>query len=283
MDYRPTETRDRLAERRAQVYAPESAESRRAVIVMGMRRAGWLLVLLFVWQVVAWLGPWPSWLFPGPLHVASALGDLLTSGKLLPAIGRSLLRLGTGYGLSLLIGIPLGMLLGRNRWVEEVLGAPVLGLQALPSITWLPVALLWFGLSEAAILFVVVVGSVLAVALSAESGVRNIDPSWVRAARTLGASGWRLYTTIYLPASTPALLAGAKLGWSFAWRSLMAAELIFISGGLGQLLELGRQLNDVSRIFAVMATITLIGLVVEKLVFAPLEEAVRRRFGTNVE
>lgn len=280
MDFQPTETRERAG---LLLRTGPSAGGRRALIVMGLRRTGWLLVLLLVWQLMAWFGPWPEWVFPGPLQVATALGDLFVTGALLPAVGRSLLRLGIGYGIALVIGIPLGMLLGRNRWVEEIFGAPVLGLQALPSITWLPVALLWFGLSEAAILFVVVAGSVLAVALSAESGVRNIDPSWVRAARTLGAGGWRLYTTIFLPASTPALLAGAKLGWSFAWRSLMAAELIFISGGLGQLLELGRQLNDVSRIFAVMATITLIGLAVEKLAFGPLEEAVRRRFGTNVE
>lgn len=248
-----------------------------------LRRTGWLLVLLLVWQMISWLGPWPEWVFPGPAQVARALGEILANGSLLPAVGRSLLRLGVGYGISLLVGIPLGMLLGKNRWVEEVFGAPVLGLQALPSITWLPVALLWFGLSEAAILFVVVAGSVLAIALAAESGVRNLDPSWIRAAQTLGAKGLRLYTTVYLPASTPALVAGAKLGWSFAWRSLMAAELIYVSGGLGQLLELGRELNDVSRIFAVMVVITLIGLMVEKLVFAPLETATRKRFGTLTE
>lgn len=280
MDYQPSKTRGRTG---LLPRLSAGAGGKKAMLVMGLRRTGWLLVLLVLWQVVVWLGPWPTWVLPGPLQVAASLTELVSAGLLLPAVGRSLLRLGIGYGLALLVGIPLGLLLGRNRWFEEVFGAPVLGLQALPSITWLPVALLWFGLSEAAILFVVVAGSVLAVALSAESGVRNLDPSWVRAARTLGAGGWRLYTTIYLPASTPALLSGAKLGWSFAWRSLMAAELIFISGGLGQLLELGRQLNDVSRIFAVMATITLIGLIVEKLVFGPLEEAVRRRFGTNVE
>lgn len=280
MDLQPTEARERAG---FSIRLGAGASGRRALIVMSLRRTAWLLVLLLLWQLIAWVGPWPEWVFPGPLQVVSALGDLLVTGALLPAVGRSLLRLGVGYGIALAIGIPLGLLLGRNRWFEEIFGAPILGLQALPSITWLPVALLWFGLSEAAILFVVVAGSVLAVALSAESGVRNIDPSWIRAARTLGAGGWRLYTTIYLPASTPALLSGAKLGWSFAWRSLMAAELIFISGGLGQLLELGRQLNDVSRIFAVMATITLIGLTVEKLAFGPLEESVRRRFGTNVE
>lgn len=253
------------------------------MLIGALRRFCWLIVLLCLWQLVAWLGPWPAWVFPGPIEVGASLGSLIASGALFPAVGRSLTRLGIGYSISLVVGIPLGMLLGKNRWVEEILGAPVLGLQALPSITWLPVALLWFGLSEVAILFVVVAGSVLAVALAAEGGVRNIDPSWTRAAKVLGAGGWRLYTTIYLPASTPALVSGAKLGWSFAWRSLMAAELIYVSGGLGQLLELGRELNDVARIFAVMVVITIIGLIVEKFVFTPAEAAVRRRFGTNVE
>lgn len=247
----------------------------------GFRRLGWLLLLLTLWEVVARVGPWPPWIFPGPIEVGASLAELIADGTLFPAIGRSLARLGIGYGISLLIGIPLGLLLGRNQAVNEAVGTPILGLQALPSITWLPVALLWFGLSERAILFVVVAGSVLAVALASEAGVRNLDPTWVRAARTLGASGVKLYTTVLFPASLPALVAGAKLGWSFAWRSLMAAELLYVSGGLGQLLQTGRDLNDVSRIFAVMVVITLIGLASEKLLFAPLERVVRRRFGTD--
>lgn len=247
----------------------------------GFRRLGWLVLLLVLWEVAAHVGPWPPWIFPGPLEVGESLWDLAWEGTLFPAIGRSLARLGIGYGISLAIGIPLGLLLGRNQAVNEAVGTPILGLQALPSITWLPVALLWFGLSESAILFVVVAGSVLAVALASEAGVRNLDPTWVRAARTLGASGMKLYTTVLFPASLPALVAGAKLGWSFAWRSLMAAELLYVSGGLGQLLQTGRDLNDVSRIFAVMVVITLIGLASEKLLFAPLERVVRRRFGTD--
>lgn len=246
-----------------------------------IRRTLWFLLLLLAWEVVSRLGPWQPWIFPGPIAVARSLGEIAANGSLLPAVGRSLARLGLGYGISLAVGIPLGMLIGRNRWVDEIFGTPILGLQALPSITWLPVALLWFGLSEGAILFVVVAGSVLAVALSAEAGVRNLSPTWVRAARTLGATGRRLYTTVLFPASTPALLSGAKLGWSFAWRSLMAAELLYVSGGLGQLLQTGRELNDVARIFAVMAVITAIGFFTEKLLFKPLEQAVRRRFGTD--
>ncbi|HWV39968.1 MAG TPA: ABC transporter permease [Vulgatibacter sp.] len=250
-------------------------------MISGLRRAGFVLLLVVLWELVARYGPWPPWIFPGPLATATSLGELARAGTLWPGIGRSLARLGIGYGISLLIGVPLGLLIGRNRWADEILGTPVLGLQALPSITWLPVALLWFGLSQTAILFVVVVGSVLAIAVASESGVRNLDPLWVRAALTLGSRGWRLYWTVLLPGSLPAVLAGAKLGWTFAWRSLMAAELLFVSGGLGQLLQTGRELNDVPQIFAVMAVITMIGFGTEKLLFGPAERAVRRRFGTE--
>ncbi|HEY0840578.1 MAG TPA: ABC transporter permease [Vulgatibacter sp.] len=251
------------------------------MVISGLRRAGFVLLLLVVWELASRFGPWPPWILPGPIATAVALRDLALAGTLWPAIGRSILRLAVGYGISVVIGVPLGLLIGRNRWADEFLGTPILGLEALPSITWLPVALLWFGLSETAILFVVVAGSVLSIAVAAEAGVRNLDPLWVRAALTLGSRGWRLYWTVLLPGSLPAVLAGAKLGWTFAWRSLMAAELLFVSGGLGQLLQTGRELNDVPRIFAVMATIAIIGFTTEKLLFAPAERAVRRRFGTD--
>lgn len=251
------------------------------MVISGLRRAGFVLLLLIAWELVSRYGPWPPWIFPGPLAAAISLADLARTGTLWPAIGRSLLRLTIGYGISLAVGIPLGLLIGRNRWADEILGTPILGLEALPSITWLPVALLWFGLSQTAIVFVVVAGSVLSIAVSAEAGVRNLDPLFVRAALTLGSRGWRLYWTVLLPASLPAVLAGAKLGWTFSWRSLMAAELLFVSGGLGQLLQTGRELNDVARIFAVMVVISIIGFSTEKLLFAPAERAVRRRFGTD--
>jgi NitT/TauT family transport system permease protein len=248
---------------------------------LALRRTGWLVVLVVLWELVARFGPWEPWVLPGPIHVAVSLWELVLDGSVFRAVGTSMARLGLGYGISLLAGIPLGLALGRNRWVEESVGTIVLGLQALPSICWLPVAILWFGLSEAAILFVVIAGSVLAIALASEAGVRNLNPIWIRAGRTLGAQGIRLYTSVLFPAALPALVSGAKLGWTFAWRSLMAAELLYVSGGLGQLLEGGRQLNDVARVFAVMVVIIALGLSVEKLLFAPLERHVRERFGTD--
>ena len=187
-----------------------------------------------------------------------------------------------GYGLSLVIGIPLGLLLGRVRPVQDTLGSIILGLQALPSICWLPLALLWFGLSEKAILFVVVMGAVLSVTLSTADGVHNTPPLYLRAARTMGASGLMLYRGVILPSALPAIISGMKLGWSFAWRSLMAGELLYVSLGLGQLLTMGRELNDMAQVIAVMLVIIAMGLLVDRAVFAPVERRVRERWGLQV-
>jgi NitT/TauT family transport system permease protein len=243
------------------------------------RRIGWTLAVLGLWEALARLGPWPSWIFPPPTAVAVSLWDLARHGLLVPTIARSLARLAVGYGIALAVGIPLGLAVGRSRIAEELFGAPLLGLQALPSICWLPVAILWFGLSEGAILFVVVMGSALSIAIATQSGVRTTHPILLRAARTLGAKGLRLYTTAILPAALPSLLSGAKLGWTFAWRSLFAAELLYVKGGLGQLLQASRELNDVARVFAVMAVILFLGLCTDRWVFGPLERSVRLRYG----
>jgi NitT/TauT family transport system permease protein len=145
-------------------------------------------------------------------------------------------------------------------------------------------ALLWFGLSEKAIMFVVVMGAVLSVTLSTADGVRNTPPLYLRAARTMGARGLRLYTGVILPSALPAILSGMKLGWSFAWRSLMAGELLYVSVGLGlgQLLTMGRELNDMSQVIAVMLLIVAIGLLVDRAIFAPVERRVRERWGLQL-
>jgi NitT/TauT family transport system permease protein len=138
---------------------------------------------------------------------------------------------------------------------------------------------LWFGLSETAILFVVVMGALLSITLSTEAGVKNTPPLYLRAARNLGARGWKMYALVILPAALPSIITGMKLGWSFAWRSLMAAELLYVSLGLGHLLTMGRELNDMSQVIAVMLIIIVIGLVIDRLVFAPIESRVRERWG----
>ena len=249
--------------------------------------SGWRLRLLFfvallaAWEALFRLRLWPSYVFPSMLSVGESLRLGLADGSYPLAIAVSLRRILMGYGLSLVIGIPLGLLLGRIKFVQDTVGTMVLGLQALPSICWLPLALLWFGLSERAILFVVVMGAVLSVTLSTADGVRNTPPLYLRAARTMGAQGLTLYTRVILPAALPAIISGMKLGWSFAWRSLMAGELLYVSLGLGQLLTMGRELNDMSQVIAVMLVIVAIGLLVDRALFTPVERRIHERWGLH--
>ena len=204
---------------------------------------------------------------------------LAEAGKLQAGIARSLGRLFWGYGISVLIGVPLGLLTARLSFMRKTVKPVITGLQALPSICWMPLALLWFGLNESAILFVVVMGSLLAVAIAAEDGVNSIAPSLLAAAGTLGIRGVRFYSGVLVPAALPGIVTGLKLGWSFAWRALMAGELLFVSGGLGELLTEGRELLDVGQVVAVMLTIIAVGVVMDRVLFQVIETKVRRRWG----
>ena len=243
------------------------------------RKLIFFATLIAIWQIAASSGLWAEYIFPSPLSVAQTLARGFQNGTFIVGIVTSLQRLLIGFGISAVIGIVSGLALGRVKLLDETFGALVLGLQTLPSICWLPLALLWFGLSETAILFVVVMGALLAITTATEAGVKNTPPLYLRAARNLGARGWKLYALVIFPAALPEIITGMKLGWSFAWRSLMAAELLYVSLGLGHLLMMGRELNDMSQVVAVMLVIIAIGLVVDRLIFAPLETRVRARWG----
>lgn len=245
-----------------------------------LRRLVFFAALIGAWQGLASLGLWSEMLFPSPAGVARTLFRALADRSLILATAASMKRLLAGYAISVLIGVPLGLLLGRIRWLDETVGMLALGLQALPSICWLPLALLWFGLSEAAMLFVVVMGSLMALTLATRDGVSNIPPVFLRAGQTLGARGWRLYVYIVLPASLAAVLTGARLGWSFAWRSLMAAELLYVSVGLGCTLTIGRELHDMALVVAAMIVIMAVGLLTDSQVFARVERYIHTRWGT---
>jgi NitT/TauT family transport system permease protein len=243
------------------------------------RRLVFYLLLLATWQAVASSGIWPDYLFPGPLGVLSALLTGFQSGQYLQAALVSLQRLAMGYGIALVIGLTLGLLIGRIRLLEETVGSLILGLQALPSVCWLPLAILWLGLTEQAIIFVVVMGALFSITLGVDAGVKNTPPIYLKAARNLGARGVALSTQVILPAALPAILNGLKQGWTFAWRSLMAGELLFFTLSLGNLLQTGRDLNDASQVMAVMVVIIVIGVTIDGLVFAPIERRVRERWG----
>ena len=217
-------------------------------------------------------------LLPGPDQVAQSLVAGLADGTLAMATATSLWRMLAGFTLSFVLAVPVGLAL-RCKELDDTLGALVLALQALPSICWLPLAAAWFGQNDWAILFMVATGSFLAVTATVRDGVRHLPPNYLRAAQTMGAGPWRQVTGVLLPASLPALVSGAKLGWSFAWRSLMAGELLYVNRGLGQHLAQGRAAGDLSRVMAVMVVIVCIGLLVDRLAFAPLESRVRERWG----
>ena len=242
-----------------------------------VRTLAFAATAIALWALVTSRG---SPLLPGPLAVLRALVATTVDGTLPAAIVKTLARLGVGYAVALLIGIPLGLALARAKLVKEVLGPIVLGMSAVPSICWLPLAILWFGLSELAIQVVVVCGAVLPIAIATESAVRQVSPSIDRAARTMGASGARLLLTVTLPAALPGILSGAKLGWTFALRSLMAGELLFVSGGLGQMLETGRDLGDTALVVAIVLVIVVVGRASEWALFGRLDRFVARRWGT---
>jgi NitT/TauT family transport system permease protein len=240
---------------------------------------GAVVGLVLLWQGLAALGLWPPYLFPGPADVATTLGRVGANGELVTALLVTLRRILLGYGAATLMGLGLGLLLARSRTLSAVAGPAVLGLQAMPSICWFPLAILWIGLNEGAILFVTAIGTLFAVAAATEAAIRTIPPAYVRAASTMGAKGWRLYWRVVLPAALPTLLTGLRVGWSFAWRSLMAAEMLFMNLGLGHLLGMGRELADAAQVVAVILVILGLGLLVDRLVFAQAEQAVRRRWG----
>ena len=243
----------------------------------------WKLVfyafLLLVWEGICLLHIWPPYLFPSPGQVWEALAGGIADHTILIAAAVSLKRIVVGYSISLIAGGLIGILIGGNKLLDETLGSLISGLQTLPSICWLPLAVLWFGISETSILFVVVMGAFLAIAIATDAGIKNIPPLYVRAALTMGTGRWDTVVRVILPAALPSVVTGMKLGWSFAWRALMAGELLFVSMGLGHLLQMGRDLNDMAQVVAVMIVIVLIGLSADKLIFSRLEATVQERWG----
>ncbi len=244
-----------------------------------LRGIGFALLFGALWALASRVAQSP--LAPGPGDVFGAMHTALREGTLVRAVGISVARLLVGYGVALAAGIPLGVALARVRFIKETVGPLVLGLSAVPSICWLPLAILWFGLSELAIQVVIVLGAMLPVAIATESAVRHVPPVIDKAARTMGARGVRLLATVTIPAALPGIVGGAKLGWTFALRSLMAGELLFVSGGLGQLLETGRDLGDTALVVAVVVVVVALGRASEWILFSRLDREIGRRWGVE--
>lgn len=235
--------------------------------------------IIVVWQVVAMTGIWPENIFPSPYEVAEDLAYGAYDGSLFYGIATSMWRLAVGLGIAIVGGIILGIFMARVEAVNQTVGSLVLGLQSIPSVAWVPLAILWFGLNDAGIIFVTAVGAVFAVTINTYTGVKNIDPHFIEAARNMGARGSQLITAVLIPAAFPYMISGFKQGWAFAWRGVIGAELLFSFLGLGFLLNAGRSLNDVSQVIAIMLVIMGIGLAVDGVVFKRVEYKVMSRWG----
>jgi NitT/TauT family transport system permease protein len=236
--------------------------------------------LLCLWQALVLLKFWPEYIFPAPAKVFETIISGFRDLSFLIAIRISLQRILIGYGISILLGGILGLLMSKSRLINDTLGGLVLSLQTLPSICWLPLALLWFGLNERAIIFVTIMGALFSITIATDSSVKNISPLYIKAGKNMGAKNITLFWEVIIPAALPSIIPGLRQGWSFAWRSLMAGELLFVNMGMGYLLAMGRELNDMSQVIAVMFMIAFISILIDKLVFGRIEASLRYKWGT---
>lgn len=235
--------------------------------------------VIAVWYAMARSHASVSHVFPAPADVVHSLRKGFADGSLWVAFGASLRRVAIGYAISVALGVALGVVISSSRFMEQTVGGLLTSLQSLPSICWLPLAVLWFGSSEKAILFVIVMGSVLSITISMEAGRMQTPKIYSMAGRNLGARGWRLFVFVLFPAGLPYLVAGLKQGWAFALRGLIAGEMIFATFGLGQQLMAGRRSNDMGLVVAVMLLILALGWIVDFALFRSLERRMRLKWG----
>ncbi|MFD9241228.1 ABC transporter permease [Streptomyces sp. NPDC059556] len=246
-----------------------------------------VVLVLAVWQILVSAKITEETKLPEPSAVWDGLTDMWLQGTLLEVIWTSVSRGLAGFLLALAIGTPLGLLVARVKFVRAAIGPILSGLQSLPSVAWVPPAVLWFGLNDAMMFTVILLGAVPSIANGLVSGVDQVPPLFLRAGRTMGATGLRGTWHVTLPAALPGYLAGLKQGWAFSWRSLMAAEIIASSPdlglGLGQLLENGRNNIDLPGVFLAILLILVVGIAIDLLIFSPLERWVLRSRGLLVK
>ncbi len=268
----------------------------------------WFLFIIFIWETGYRIIGWKSWVFPAPSHILDSTLSLLNidsnfgydvvehwpfpdlpnknpkgfwQSPLVTAQVISCLRLLIGFFFSALFGSLIGVIMWRFNSVNQFFGPIFLGLQTLPSVCWVPLAILLFGINEVGILFVLIVGSICSIAIALRDGLKNLSPIYRKAGKMLGAHRLNLYRYVLLPASLPALSNSLRQGFAFCWRSLMGAELIFSveNQGLGFLLAAGRDFSDVAQVVAIMILMVMIGMIIDAYVFAKIDHRIRQRFG----
>jgi NitT/TauT family transport system permease protein len=247
------------------------------LLAVGLVVGGWQLLFLSGWR--------PAYVLPAPATVLAALGDMVTTAAFWDAVVTTLRRALLGFAAALVIGTVLGVLVARVRPLRLAVGSLITGMQTMPSIAWFPFAILLFGITEQAIAFVVILGAAPSIANGIIAGIDHVPPQLVRAGRMMGARGFALYRLVVLPAALPSYVAGLNQGWAFAWRSLMAGELLVLiigAASLGANLEFARQLSQADRMLATMIVILFVGMVADG-VFAAMSRRLRRARGLAID
>ncbi len=239
-------------------------------------------VFLAVWQLVYMSEVLPKLSLPSPLAVGQTITELVLDFTLVKGTAFTLWRLFLGFLISLALGLIIGLLMIKFQQFGKTMSSFAVGLQSFPSIAWIPFAILLIGFNDSGILFVVVMSCVFSVMLSTYTGLRNVPPIYIRAARNMGAKGFTLFRYVLIPAATPTLIMGMRQAWSFAWHALIGAEMLITTlVGLGYILSVGREFSNMSQIIATMIVIFTIGLIFDRVVFIKIEEKIRDRWGLD--
>jgi len=259
--------------------AAASPRWRRALAV-GLPPLVALVLFIAVWQVVWASAITSEYQVPAPIAVWQEFLAIVADGRVASILWTSISRAFLGFAVALVIATPLGLLVAKVRVVRAAIGPLLSGLQSLPSVAWVPAAVLWFGLTDATIYFVVLAGSIPSIANGLVAGIDQIPPILPRVGTVLGARGLTGARHILLPAALPGYLAGCKQGWAFSWRSLMAAEIIaagpLLGFGLGAYLKEGSDFSNMPEVIAAIFLILIVGIGIELLVFRPVERRVLR-------
>ncbi|MBO8157382.1 MAG: ABC transporter permease [Bacillaceae bacterium] len=244
-----------------------------------LKRIVFYILLILIWEGVYQLRIWPETAIPGPFSVASVLIQGFLDMTLVYDILSSFRHLFIGLSIAILIGSILGILLARVKTADETLGSMILALQSVPSIVWVPLAIIWFGFTEASIIFVVVIGGTFVMTINMRMGIKNVPPIYIKAAQTMGSRGMDLFFKVILPSSVPYAITGVRLAWAFGWRGLIAAELFSTGPGLGYTLSYAADFNNMALVIGIIIMIGVIGTVVDQIIFNRIENRVLKRWG----
>ncbi|MGN7176746.1 ABC transporter permease [Paenibacillus sp. FSL R5-0490] len=244
-----------------------------------IKRIIFFAAIIAFWEIGSRLELWHPLIFPSLSSVFNALVEGFQDKTLIYDLIASFKRLAVGLTISLIIGTLIGILLGKSKTADETLGAVILALQSVPSIVWLPIAIMWFGLNEKAVIFVTILGGTFVMALNMRTGIKNVSPLYIKAAQTMGATGIDLFTRVIFPASIPYVVTGSRLAWAFAWRALMAGELLSTGPGLGYTLRYASDFGRMDIVIGVMIIIGAIGMIVDQFIFQRIEKSVIKKWG----